>query len=148
MDALYGTTDFKTFDDQPDYTKPKSKVKRKKTSGTKREEDQLQKNIVKWFGMQYPHIEPFLAYNLNNSRNRISGAINKAMGVRAGRNDMSLDYRGRSLLLELKAKGKKQSDEQVEYQQLCNKYGNFYRVADNFDDATQIIRKFIAWCDR
>jgi hypothetical protein len=149
MDQLYGTHDFKTYDDMPDFTPAPKPVKGTRKRNEFREyEDKLQKQIVKWFGLQYPHLEKLLAYNLNNSRNQIAGAINKTMGVRAGRNDLSLDYRGKALLLELKAPGKKQSPEQVQYEKTCIEYGNHYRVADNFDQATEIIRNFIHWCDK
>jgi hypothetical protein len=146
--SLYGTTDFKTFDDPtlPDYEPPKPKAKRKRNP-LKQYEDTIQKQVVKWFGLQYPALKGLLCYNLNNSRTMISAVNNKALGLVTGRNDLTLYYRGRALLLELKAPDGKQRDEQKQFEALCNEYGNHYRIAWEFEQACDIIRKFITWCE-
>jgi hypothetical protein len=146
IDALYGTTDFKTFDDMPDYEKPKVRKPRKKRT-TILTESRLQKKVVNWFGKQYPEMKDMICYNFNNSTDMISQVNNKMMGMRSGRNDLSVYYRGRALLLELKIDNGKQSDYQREFEQTAIKAGNHYRIAWTFDQATDIIRKFISWCD-
>jgi hypothetical protein len=146
VDLLYGTTDFKTFDDMPDYEKPKVRKPRKRKM-FRSYEDTLQKHIVKWFGLQYPDMKDLLCYNLNNSAHMIAAIKNKSLGLTKGRSDLSLYYRGRALQLELKATDGKQSEAQKEFQATNEKYGNHYRVTDDFDQATDIIRKFITWCD-
>lgn len=147
LDALFGTHDFKTFtDDLPDY-EPKPKQKRKRNP-FRVYEDQLQKQVVKWFGLQYPALKDLLCYNLNNSTNQISGAINKSLGLTTGRNDLTLYYQGRALLLELKAPDGKQSEAQQAFEALCTKHGNHYRIAWEFEQAIETIRKFISWADK
>jgi glycine betaine/choline ABC-type transport system substrate-binding protein len=89
-----------------------------------------------------------LCYNNSNSKDMIRQAIDKSLGLVKGRNDLSLYYRGRALLLELKAKDGKQSDAQKQFEQTHTTYDNHYRVAYSFDEATDIIRKFITWCDK
>ena len=146
LHSLYGTHDFKQFDDAPDYTPPPKPTKRKR-SPFKSYEDTLQKQIVKWFRLQYPDMTQLLCYNNNNSKDMIRQVIDKSLGLVTGRNDLTLYYRGRALLLELKAKGGKQSEAQIEFERTATKYGNHYRLADDFDQATDIIRKFITWAD-
>jgi hypothetical protein len=147
LDALFGTHDFKTFnEDLPDYEPPKPKQKRKRNP-FRVYEDRLQKQVIKWFALQYPHLCDLLCYNLNNSSNQITGAINKSLGLTTGRNDLTLYYRGRALLLELKAPDGKQSEAQQEFEALCTKHGNHYRIAWEFEQAQDVIRNFIRWCD-
>jgi hypothetical protein len=147
MMALYGTTDFKKFDDTPNYDPPKPKQPRKRNP-FRQYEDQLQKQIVKWFGLQYPDMKDLLCYNLNNSRNMYAAVKDNALGLTKGRNDLSLYYRGKALMLELKAHDGKQSESQKQFEATATKYGNHYRVAYDFDTATDIIRKFITWADQ
>jgi hypothetical protein len=147
MHALFGTSDFKSFDDTPNYDPPKPKQPRKRNP-FRQYEDQLQKQIVKWFALQYPDLTDLLCYNLNNSRNMYAAVKDKALGLTKGRNDLSLYYRGKALMLELKAQDGKQSEAQREFQSIATKYGNHYRVTNSFDEATDIIRKFITWCDQ
>jgi hypothetical protein len=74
--------------------------------------------------------------------------IDKSLGLRSGRNDLSLYYRGRALLLELKTSTGRQSDAQKEFERIHTENGNHYRVAYNFEQATQIITNFIEWCEK
>ena len=145
LDALFGTHDFKTYTELPDY-EPKVKTKRKRNP-FRLYEDRLQKEVVKWFALQYPNLKDLLCYNLNNSSNQITGAINKSLGLTTGRNDLSLYYKGHALLLELKSPDGKQSEAQQQFEATCIKYGNHYRIAWEFDQAQDIIRKFITWAD-
>jgi hypothetical protein len=145
LDALFGTHDFKTYAELPSY-EPKVKTKRKRNP-FRLYEDRLQKQVVKWFGLQYPNLKDLLCYNLNNSTNQITGAINKSLGLTTGRNDLSLYYKGRALLLELKSPDGKQSKTQQQFEATCIKHGNHYRIAWEFDQAQEIIRKFITWAD-
>jgi len=147
LHALYGTHDFKSFDDQPNYDPPKPKQTRKRNP-FRQYEDTLQKQIVKWFKLQYPDMKDLLCYNLNNSRNMIIAVNDNALGLTKGRNDLSLYYRGKALMLELKAQDGKQSESQKQFEVTATKYGNHYRIAYDFDTATDIIRKFITWCDQ
>jgi hypothetical protein len=147
MDQLYGTHDFKTYDDMPDFTPAPKPVKRKRTT-TGETEHQLQRRIVTWFKKQYPDMKELLCYNDTNKSDATAQMISKSLGLVTGRNDLSLYYRGRALLLELKRVGQKQSDGQKQFETTQIKYGNHYRVADNFDQATEIIRNFIQWCDK
>jgi hypothetical protein len=93
-------------------------------------------------------MKELLCYNDTNKSDATAQMISKSLGLVTGRNDLSLYYRGRALLLELKRVGQKQSDGQKQFETTQIKYGNHYRVADNFDQATEIIRNFIQWCDK
>jgi len=147
LEYLYGTHDFKTFTDTiPDYT-PKPKQKRTKSKSNKETEHQLQRRIVVWFRKQYPEYKDCICYNDTNKQTKTSQMISRAMGLVSGRNDLSIYYRGRALLLELKIKTGTQSDNQQIFEQNMKLAGNHYRIAFEFEQAQDIIRKFITWCD-
>lgn len=144
--SLYGVTpDFKD-DAIPDFT-PRDKPKRKRNP-FRQYEDRLQKQVVKWFALQYPELRDCLCYNLSNSTNQITGVINKSLGLVTGRNDLTLYYRGKALLLELKAPDGNQSTAQKEFEASMTKAGNHYRIAWEFEQAQEIIRNFVVWCEK
>jgi hypothetical protein len=147
LHALYGTTDFKRFDDMPDYTPP-TPTKKRKPNPNRQSEASIQRKIITWFGRTYPDKRDLLCYNNTNSFDATRQMIDKSLGLRSGRNDLSLYYRGRALLLELKTPTGRQSDAQKEFERVHTESGNHYRVAHNFEDAQKIITNFIEWCDK
>jgi hypothetical protein len=65
-------------------------------------ESKLQTDCYVWFHNTYPKLRGLLCYNLNNSRNKIDGAKNKALGLIAGRSDMVLYRDGVATMIEFK----------------------------------------------
>jgi hypothetical protein len=103
------------------------------------EEDKLQIEIYTWFHNNYPHLRNCLNYNLNNPRNAIQGAIAKRMGLRPGRPDLTLNYQGRTYLIELKTKTGKLSPVQISYHQNL--------AAQGFPvDVIRSLSEFKEWC--
>lgn len=104
-------------------------------------EDKFQKNCVKWFNLQYPKFKGLLCYNLNNSRNKIAGAKNNDMGLIAGRSDLVLYRNGVATMIELKVKGRGQSEPQKEWQKLIENEGFEYVLIDSdLDSFINLIR--------
>jgi len=71
------------------------------------------------------------------------GLYRKRMGVRAGVSDLFVGVPGYPpAFLELKSNGQKPTKEQIAFMEHCRKLGYWTRVADNIDDAIDIL---IAW---
>lgn len=67
----------------------------------------------------------------------------KNMGVRAGVADFALVLKGgRAAFLELKDQDGTQSDEQIEFQEECERLGALYRVASTPDEVNQILTEW------
>ena len=140
MDALYGTMDFKTFDNQPDYNKPKPKAPRKPKSET---EWKLQARCVKWFRLQYPTYKDLLCSNRNNVRDQIEGAREKMIGMVPGRSDLVLYYSSTATHIEMKLPGNYQQPNQKEWQQTIEAQGFAYHVCKSLEEFQEVIRSVI-----
>ena len=81
-------------------------------------EDKLHQDCYVWFHNTYPHLRGLLCYNLNNSKNKIDGARNKAKGLIAGRSDMVLYYQSNAFMIEFKTLDGSQSAGQKEWEAL------------------------------
>ena len=97
-------------------------------------EDKIQSECFVWFHNTYPQYRGLLCYNLNNSKNRIDGARNKAKGLIAGRSDMVLYFRGTAFMLEFKTPDGYQSREQREWQNLVESHGFNYFLVRSLDE--------------
>lgn len=77
----------------------------------------------------YPKLRKRLCCVNNNSWNKIQGNHNKAKGVISGASDMFyLLEKGVTLYIEFKLPGKKQSDDQIEWEALCKLLGHLYAI--------------------
>jgi hypothetical protein len=120
-------------------------------------EDEIQKTLI-----QHLHLRcrPGVIYfHIPNGgwRTKITGMWLKLMGVRPGVADLEFNwYAGcvwdeltgrtvnatRVLYLELKARGRKQSSAQRQFQTECGLVGAIYATADNIDDALAILKQY------
>jgi len=96
-----------------------------------------------WFHNTYPELRGLLCYNLNNSKNKIDGNLNKAKGLQAGRSDMVLYYKGKPHMIELKAPSGRQSKSQAEWQELIESQGFRYYIIKNFEEFKSTIKGII-----
>lgn len=106
-------------------------------------EDKLQSDCFIWAWNNRPQTRGLLCYNLNNSRNKIAGAKNKAMGLIKGRSDMVLYWSGSATMIEFKVPGQKQTPEQLIWQSIVQSNGFKYFVCDSLQQFQSIIDEAI-----
>ena len=93
----------------------------------------------------YPQSRKLLCYNLNNSKNKVDGARNKAMGLIAGRSDMVLYWKGKAHMLEFKQPGEKQSKAQLEWQRIVIGQGFSYTIIASFDEFIETLDSILKY---
>jgi hypothetical protein len=106
-------------------------------------ESKLQTDCYVWFHNTYPKLRGLLCYNLNNSRNKIDGAKNKALGLIAGRSDMVLYRDGVATMIEFKIRDGVQSELQKEWQKIIEKENFEYYIIRDLDSFINLIRSKI-----
>lgn len=107
----------------------------------KHQESTLQTSCVKWFRYQYPHLVIYAVPN-GGSRNVREAQRLKAEGVLAGVADLVvLLPKGKSLYIEMKVKGNKQTENQKYFQKIAETLGHTYAVCYSFDEFKEIIEK-------
>ena len=106
-------------------------------------EEALQKMCYAYFTAQYPKLHGLLNYNLNNSKNHISGAKNKALGLQAGRSDMVFYYCSKAYMIEFKTMHGIQSKAQKEWQAQIEAYGFEYYLCRSLPEFEAIIKNII-----
>ena len=118
------------------------------TTPKKHEEGDIQKGCVEWFRFQYPKIAKLLFAVPNGAkRTKIQGKNLKREGMVAGVADLILLIPSKghnSLCLEMK-NGKKgrQQQNQKEWQEVAEKYGNKYVVLRSFDEFRNEINDYL-----
>jgi hypothetical protein len=80
-----------------------------------------------------------LCYNLNNSKNKIDGARNKAKGLIAGRSDMVLYYDAKAFMIEFKTSDGVQSAGQREWAALVTSNGFQYYICRSLSEFQSLI---------
>lgn len=105
-------------------------------------EAKLQSDCFIWSWNEKPETRGLICYNLGNSKNRIDGATNKAMGLIAGRSDMTFYWNQTAYMIEFKLPGEKQSRSQVDWQRLVKSHGFEYHIVRSKEDFVELI-KFI-----
>lgn len=115
-----------------------------KSKPRKRPEAQLQKAVVQI--AKLCALPGVLWHSIPNEgvRSAVYGHEMKLMGLRPGAGDMLFIIKGKAHYLELKAQRKKQTPEQVEFEAAAIAAGAIYRVADNIDDAANILAEWKA----
>ena len=106
-------------------------------------ENKIQSECYMWLHNSLPGLRGLLCYNLNNSKNKIDGAKNKALGVQAGRSDMVLYYQSKAYMLECKTPGGTQSDKQKEWEQLIKLHGFEYHIFRSLEEFQMIINSIL-----
>jgi hypothetical protein len=107
-------------------------------------ESKIQGECYKWFHNTYPHLRGLLCYNLNNSKNKIDGNLNKAMGLQKGRSDMTLYYHGKAYMLEFKTPFGNQTPEQMNWAAKVEQEGFPYYLVRSQEEFQNIIKHIIA----
>ena len=105
----------------------------------KESEDKIQSDCYVWFHNTYPNLRGLLCYNLNNSKNRIDGARNKAKGLIAGRSDMVLYYNSNAFMIEFKTSDGSQSAGQKEWEALVKSQGFQYHIVRSLEEFKSLI---------
>ena len=114
----------------------------------KHEEGDIQKGCVEWFRLQYPKLSKLLfAVPNGGKRTKIQGKNLKREGMVAGVADLILLVPSKghnSLCLEMK-NGKKgsQQQNQKEWQEVAEKYGNKYVILRSFDEFRNEINDYL-----
>lgn len=106
-------------------------------------ESKLQADCYIWFHNTFPKLRGLLCYNLNNSKNKIDGNRNKAMGLQKGRADMTFYFDGRAYFFEFKVDTGKQSPEQVEWERKVTEHGFSYWVIRSFYEFQERLHEVI-----
>lgn len=105
----------------------------------KESEDKIQSDCYVWFHNTYPNLRGLLCYNLNNSKNRIDGARNKAKGLIAGRSDMVLYYQSNAFMIEFKTSDGLQSVGQKKWEALVTSQGFQYHIIRSLEEFKSLI---------
>lgn len=106
-------------------------------------EDRLQSDCYLWWHHEYPQYRGLLCYNLNNSRNRIRAAMDKAMGLQKGRSDMVLYWNGSAYHIELKTETGSQMPDQKKWQSTISNAGFQYVIIRSKDEFINYINGII-----
>lgn len=106
-------------------------------------ESKLQADCYIWFHNTFPKLRGLLCYNLNNSKNKIDGNRNKAMGLQKGRADMTFYFNGRAYFFEFKVDTGKQSPEQVEWERKVTEHGFSYSIIRSFSEFQERLHEVI-----
>jgi hypothetical protein len=104
-------------------------------------ESKLQADCFQWHWDNYKHQRKLMYMNNNNPKNPIHGALLKAMGLIRGVSDLSYLVNGTIVFIEMKDKGKGQTDDQKQWQAIVEAAGYQYHVIDNFDDFKALIER-------
>lgn len=107
----------------------------------KHQESSLQTSCVKWFRYQYPDLIIYAVPN-GGSRNVREAQRLKSEGVLAGVADLTILLpQGKSLYIEMKVKGNRQTPNQKEFQQKAEALGHKYYVCYNFEDFEKVVKQ-------
>lgn len=107
----------------------------------KHQESTLQTQCVKWFRYQYPHLVIYAVPN-GGSRNVREAQRLKSEGVLAGVADLTILLpQGKSLYIEMKVKGNRQTPNQKEFQQKAEALGHKYYVCYSFEDFEKVVKQ-------
>lgn len=108
-------------------------------------EDQLQSKCYMWFHEYYAEHRGKLCYNLNNSRNRVRGMMDKGMGLQPGRSDMVLYHEGRAYMIELKLPDGVQSKEQKRWEGIIKDAGFDYVIIRSFETFQEYLQSILGY---
>ena len=110
---------------------------------SKEAEDRIQTACYAWFHNNYKKLRGLVNYNLNNSKNAIDGARNRALGLQAGRSDMTFYYGGRAYFIEFKTPEGRQSKIQKDFQKLVEGQGFKYDIVRSLEEFQELIKAIL-----
>ncbi len=109
----------------------------------KHQESTLQTACVRWFRYQYPNLIIYAVPN-GGSRNIREAQRLKSEGVLAGVADLVvLLPQGKSIYIEMKVKGNRQTDNQKDFQKKAIELGHAYTVCYSFEEFQKVIENQI-----
>ena len=104
-----------------------------------KEEAKIQQQIILYWNHNFTHLDKCLFAVNNNSGSRISGAINKALGVKTGISDLILILPNTKILfIEIKTPNGKQSKDQINFESLCKQMGHIYIIIRSLEEFTKL----------
>jgi hypothetical protein len=106
-------------------------------------EDKLQSDCYRWFHATYPDLRGLLCYNLNNSKNKIRGMMDKGMGLQPGRSDLVFYYKGVAYMLEVKTEKGTQQQNQKLWEAKITQAGFSYKIFRSKEEFISIILAII-----
>jgi len=106
-------------------------------------ENRLQSECYVWFHNSFPELRGLLCYNLNNSRSKVDGMMNKAMGLQKHRSDLVLYYQGRATMIEMKTATGVHRAGQKNWQRLVEAQGFEYYLIRSLPEFQQLIERLI-----
>ena len=107
-------------------------------------EQQFQAACSAWFWNEYPGWRRMLHCNMNNSADRVAGNKAKAVGVVKGVSDLELIANGGVVwFIELKLPGKKQSEEQIDFETKVRARGHNYVILETLDEFKNLVNFII-----
>jgi hypothetical protein len=102
-------------------------------------EDFLHSSCYLWFHENYPELRGLLCYNLNNSRNKIQGMMDKGKGLQRGRSDLVFYYNGKATMIELKTENGTQEPDQKKWQSKIESAGFEYFIIRSLNEFKSVI---------
>ncbi len=105
----------------------------------KREEDQIQRAIIRHLQARGKRGVVFFAVPNGGKRRRIEAAIMKALGVRAGVSDLILLHNGRFFALELKTEKGRPTESQMQFASDVNAAGGYACIVNGLDRALRVL---------
>lgn len=102
-------------------------------------EDSLQKELIKYFRLRYREPD-YLIFAVPNGgkRSLLEATRLKQTGVRAGVSDLIILSRFKTLFIEVKIDKGKQSDNQLEFENIVSAMGYGYFIVRNITDFIQV----------
>ena len=105
------------------------------------QESQLQQMCVRYFRYVYPQYIIYATPN-GGTRNPAEAKRLKAEGVLEGVADLTIVLpQGKSLYIEMKIKGNKQTEHQKDFQQKAEALGHTYAVCYSFEEFKRIVEE-------
>jgi len=102
-------------------------------------EGRIHQDCYVWFHNSFPELRGLLCYNLNNSRNGIAGARNRAKGVQAGRADFVLYWDSSAVMIEIKDGSGRRSAEQRAWQKVVESHGFQYSLCRTLEEFKEVV---------
>lgn len=106
-------------------------------------EIKLHSDCFLWAWNAHPETRLLLCYNLNNSKNKIDGNINRSLGLIKGRSDMTFYWRRSAYFFEFKTESGFQSADQKAFQNKVESQGFEYYIIRDLQTFKDILTKII-----
>lgn len=103
------------------------------------EEQNLQMQMVTFIEWKYKELFVFAVRN-EGKRSRWEQSIIKKMGLKSGVSDLVVFGKSKVLFLEVKTEKGKMSNEQKEFEKICQDKGMIYQVCRDLDCLSQTIK--------